>query len=377
MSLDVDKFYDRASQLSMAEEMQGELAEISCSNAYVSRFEHPEKGIYFFESKAPVDAKVMILSSGLHGDELAGIEIMDVLRAEIFSGKLELRKHVLFIDGNLKAMQQALTKKQQGMVMNSRYFDGDASYGGLVANANRQWVVELLEKLSTNGSYASRRQWEIWKALNEILKGGTDTQDIQGAPEHLDLHQSFKVPKVSEVRGEYQDESEYTYAMVYASLKRFRQKYGDVFAGAVISESGKAETFAGITAREFRAQSITAELGTIGNPNDVTFADKMLASLWFQLQGGKKEVANIPMDVWQQVETILREEGVQDFGFYETLEEGKVPPPQDFVPLEHELLVPKSNGGYYKINSGQSLLFAKDDVGEGDRAGVVIERFTA
>lgn len=385
-----------SSALSIDQDITGEVPDFKFDNPTVARLETPATGVHFFEAKDPVDAEVLILSAGLHGDELAGLRILDTLRQQICSGKIELKKNVLFIDGNLKAMHQAISGMVKGVPAEARYWKGDKDYG-MEANANRMWVWEELDLSREYESFAGQRRQIIWQAINDILLGGSGTAEVQAAVQHHDIHQSFKVPTVKAVRGNYHDDSEYTYGMAYGSDEFFSQRFGTVFAGLVQSDPLVAQTFAGITAREFRAKSITAELGSITSRDEVTYAHKLLEALVRELEGVSPFVCETPPDIWRQLEPIIREREVDRFGFYDVVGRNGFPPtnlgcnilvskdnrgydvgsitepPEDFVPLQTSVYVNNGDKSFY-LPQGESVLFANAQVVEGDRAGVLIER---
>jgi succinylglutamate desuccinylase len=64
-----------------------------------------DTGIIQFEPQIRT-SKDIILSSGIHGNETAPIEICDELIKDIFLGKLIVRQRIQFIFGNIKAMNE-------------------------------------------------------------------------------------------------------------------------------------------------------------------------------------------------------------------------------------------------------------------------------
>ena len=363
------------SWLSIREEKSDEIFKLKCKNSSVKTFEHPEKWVFFFESSEPIGDEIVLLSAGIHWDELAWVRILDMLRMDIFSGKINLKKHVCFIDGNLRAMDQAMQVSLDGKIPESRYWDADKKYG-LEANANRMWDTQKLKNASNYWSYAAKRRGEIWRALNEVLLAWSDTNNFTGNLIHTDIHQSFSVPTVKEVRWEYGDDSEYTYGMAYESdtiksINLLRKKFGDVYAGLVISNPNKAETFAAITAREFQATSVTAELGSIGSRDNITYADKMYDALKKELTWYPRDLSFIPVDIWKQIQTIIRKQD-SDFWF-RNIDGSSISAIQDFVPTENDVLI-QNDDISFTAKSPSSFLFMNQNVVIGDRAWVMIEK---
>lgn len=372
----LNELHQNISLLSIAEEDNDEIWKLICQNASVQRLDHPEKWVYFFESSQPIDEEVLLISAWIHGDELAGVKIIDILRREILVWKLNLRKHVCFIDGNLKAMKQAMQKTSDGKIPSSRYWNPDKKYG-IEANANRMWEKEYLQKGLSFWSYAANRRVEIWSAINSILLWWSDTSEFKWKLIHTDIHQSFKVPTVKDVRWEYHDESEYTYGMAYESetvesVNMLRQKFWDVYAWLVISDPDTAETFAAITAREFSSSSVTAELWTIWSPDSITYADRMLIALRRELEWRPGVYTNIGIDIWKQQKTIIRKQE-EGFGFYDENWEIIEDMITDFVPTKQEISI-RNNSQSFVVPKKTSFLFANRRVVIWDRAWVIITK---
>jgi len=363
------------SRISIEEENRDQIFTLTCDNTSVQRFEHPEKGVYFFESADPIDDEVLLLSAGIHWDELAWVRILDDLRAKIFSGEILLRKHVCFVDGNLRAMDQAMSALQNNEDRDSRYWDADKKFG-MEANANRMWLTDYLQDTKSFWSYASRRRREIWLALNNILLWGSDTSEFTGSLLHTDIHQSFHVPTIKQVRWWYKNDTEYAYGMAYqssifSSIDIFKKRFWDVYAWLVISNSDTAETFAGITARELNACSVTAEIGTIGNPDEITRADRMSVALQNELEWTPKALLNPAVDVWDQISSIIRKQE-EWFGFYNNSDNSEAII-SDFIPTWDDILI-QNKEETFTAWKDSSFLFVNKNVVLGDRAGIMIER---
>ncbi|WP_422121139.1 succinylglutamate desuccinylase [Neptunicella marina] len=97
-------------------------------------------GIIQFEPKSPT--KSIVYSCGIHGNETAPIEICDAMVRDILTSKLRVQHRVLFLFGNLPAMDIAERFVEENM---NRLFSGAHAQGG-VDNAERQ-RAKLLEEL--------------------------------------------------------------------------------------------------------------------------------------------------------------------------------------------------------------------------------------
>ncbi len=78
--------------------------------------------------------KKIVLSCGVHGNETAPIEICDELVKNILTEKLVIAHHVLFLFGNLPAMDIAQRFVEENM---NRLFSGAHSEGKGLINAER------------------------------------------------------------------------------------------------------------------------------------------------------------------------------------------------------------------------------------------------
>lgn len=84
--------------------------------------------------------KDIVLSSGIHGNETAPIEICDQMVKDILTGQLVAAHRVLFIFGNLPAMDLAERFVEENL---NRLFSGTHSQAGQNDNQERQRAREL------------------------------------------------------------------------------------------------------------------------------------------------------------------------------------------------------------------------------------------
>lgn len=98
-------------------------------------------GIISFTPK-DMGEKDIVLSSGVHGNETAPIEICDAFVQQILTDKISLKHRVLFLFGNLPAMDIAERFVEENM---NRLFSGAHSEGEGVINAERH-RAKLLEE---------------------------------------------------------------------------------------------------------------------------------------------------------------------------------------------------------------------------------------
>ena len=96
-------------------------------------------GIIAFEP-ASLGTKDIVLSAGVHGNETAPIEICDTFVQDILTGKVEVAHRVLFLFGNLPAMDIGERFVEENM---NRLFSGAHSAAPGVVNAERKRAKQL------------------------------------------------------------------------------------------------------------------------------------------------------------------------------------------------------------------------------------------
>ncbi len=92
-----------------------------------------------------IDVKHVVLSCGVHGNETAPIEICDELVQRILTGELTLKHRVLFLFGNLAAMDIAERFVEENM---NRLFSGAHSQGEGLVNDERRRAKQLEEAIT-------------------------------------------------------------------------------------------------------------------------------------------------------------------------------------------------------------------------------------
>jgi len=104
-------------------------------------------GIISFSVKSPAHQKKrIVLSCGVHGNETAPIEICDDLVKGILTGAITLSHDVLFLFGNLPAMDIAERFVEENM---NRLFSGAHSKGEGLVNAERVRAKQLEDAVAS------------------------------------------------------------------------------------------------------------------------------------------------------------------------------------------------------------------------------------
>ncbi|WP_218397088.1 succinylglutamate desuccinylase [Alteromonas lipotrueae] len=112
--------------------------------------------------------KHVVLSSGVHGNETAPIEICDELVQHILTNKLELSHRVLFLFGNLPAMDIAERFVEENM---NRLFNGAHSKGEGCNNSERKRAKVLEDAITAFFSVAlpgdEKYHYDLHTAIRE------------------------------------------------------------------------------------------------------------------------------------------------------------------------------------------------------------------
>lgn len=325
---------------------------IETANDYVRSIEMIAPGIIKVEPHFASN-EYLVLSGGVHGDEKAGVVILDRLLYDIIIGDLPVQgKNILFLYGNLEAMQ---VNDGHG----ARCVQPEV---GVNSNLNRCFNRGRFEKTRC---YAERRANEMMDAI-----AGLGNANIEA----IDIHQSFDVPTLEQLRGD-EDRTEYTYAMLYpkteqSSLAWIYMCYSDIVAGAVLNDMDQTHhTWAGYLATQHGANAATFEQGTIGRVDHLTFSPQLLDNLRRHIRGEVRAMYRQGCDVWRCVRSIAR--NTKDFMFLDSRGNPLTKAPSDFMSLGYSV-VARDGDITHQLTSEERLLFANATVPLGDRAAQVI-----
>jgi len=185
--------------------------------------------ISFFPQSSATPKKQIVLSCGVHGNETAPIEICDELVQRILKCELSLSHNVLFLFGNLPAMDIAERFVEENM---NRLFSGAHSEGEGLVNAERVRA----------------------KALEDAVAQFFEKNE--GPRYHYDLHTAIRASKNEKFA-------------VYPYLhERKHSKSQLAFLAAcgvktiLLSESSTT-TFSYFSSYQFNAHAFTVELGKV------------------------------------------------------------------------------------------------------------------
>ena len=189
-------------------------------------------GIIQFEPKRPSET-YLVISSGIHGNETAPMEIVDQFVKDIWHGKLKVQVNLLLIVGNPPAVNISKRFETQ--------------------NLNRLFCERYLD--SSAQDYETQRAETLEQAVADFY-WVSDEQSSSVIRYHFDLHTA--------IRG-----SQYEKFVLYPYLdgREWDKEHIAFFGGADISVvllgNQPAGTFSYFTSNRFKAMSATVELGKV------------------------------------------------------------------------------------------------------------------
>jgi len=287
--------------------------------------------ISFFPKKTTETVKQVVLSCGVHGNETAPIEICDELVQKILTGELALAHNVLFLFGNLPAMDIAERFVEENM---NRLFSGAHSQGEGLVNAERVRAKQLEDAVS-----------RFYSQNN-------------GTRYHYDLHTAIRASKNEKFA-------------VYPFLHERKHSKGQLaFLAAcgvktiLLSESSTT-TFSYYSSYQHNAHAFTVELGKVRpfGENDMTrFADakKALLSLITQ-EDFAPDVDVEELDIYRVNQVINRHKEDFELHFDED-----TPNFMDYA--EGTVLASETDAKYIAQQDGEAIVFPNAKVAIGQRA---------
>ena len=197
-----------------------------------------DTGLITFEPVERPTSKDIILSSGVHGNETAPIEICAKLVQQLILGELELAERVLFIFGNPAAMNIAERFVEENM---NRLFSGghsiDQGAGAGLINKERHRAL-LLEN-----------------TVRDFYLAGAELSDSRRRY-HYDLHTAIRGAKYDKFA---------VYPHTHGKTRKTEQLQFLNACGVntILLSNAPTTTFSYFSAHQFDADAFTVELGKV------------------------------------------------------------------------------------------------------------------
>ncbi len=298
----------------------------------------PGSGILLFEPENP-GPRDIIISSGIHGNETAPIEICDLLVKDILKGTLKVNNRVLFILGNIPAME-----------------------------SGQRFTIENLNRLFS-GNHTGKTHFEAKRAA--ILEQCCEqffTARTTAERCHFDLHTAIR-------------DSKYEKFAIYPYLhgKPFNTDYLNLFndggINTILLANQPAGTFSYFTSHQYQSHSFTVELGKVRpfGENDMgSFADFTQILRNFIDNSFKPNPATDfqGLNLFKVVDEVMKH---SDSGFSLNIDLDIANFTQ--LPIGFQLTTDDNRG--YQIKSEQhAIVFPNGEVPVGNRVVLIVEKTT-
>ena len=295
------------------------------------------EGIISFEPIADSD-KDIVLSCGVHGNETAPIEICDDLVKGILLGEIVVKQRVLFLFGNLPAMDIAQRFVEENM---NRLFSGEH------------------QNLATDQpvNYERHRAKQLEGVVKNFYLGIVSEQGRSRL--HYDLHTAIRASKNDKF-------AVYPFQNGKAWDKYQLQILLACGVNTILLSGSATTTFSYYSVNEFNAQAFTVELGKVmpfGQNNMDNFSDVVttLTKLICGEELALKNYNDADFLIYEVNQVINKQQ--DDFVLNFALD---APNFSDF-PKDH-LLASETGGEYRAQFEGEAIVFPNADVEIGQRA---------
>lgn len=299
-----------------------------------------DTGIISFEPNC-ISTKDIVLSSGIHGNETAPIEICNNLIKDLILGKIKLKERVLFIFGNPPAI--------------------NASKRFIEENLNLLFSGEHSKPLS-DGSILNNRERTRAKALENSVRGfyyGGEQISKQRERYHYDLHTSIRASKNDK------------FAVSPFQHNKPRKKEPLLFlkqcgVTTVLLANAPTKAFTFFTVNEFATDAFTIELGKVkgfgeNNIDDfVEIKETLIACISAKpIELGEYLPENF--EVFEVYQNIYRESEVFKLKFSDDIE--------NFTSFPIGTVLATDGNKIIKVTKeGEAIIFPNADVSIGQRA---------
>jgi len=282
----------------------------------------------------------LLISSGIHGNETAPIEIVDQIVRDIVNGKLEVKAKLMLIIGNPPSMNIGKRFSSQNL---NRLFDGRY-------------------KNSESQDYETERAKVIEQAVENFF--GEDNQP-NISRYHFDLHTAIRA-------------SQYEKFVLYPYLdeRPWDKDHIAFFGGSdittVLLGNQPAGTFSYYTSHQFNALSATVELGKVKpfGQNDMDDFSGIVENLNRLIKGKPTKTVAFDNDLYKVFQ--VKQEIIKENENYNLLLADDV---KNFTAFNKGTVLASDNQGLQHIvkNDGEAIVFPNNNVPVGQRMGVLLE----
>lgn len=280
----------------------------------------------------------IVISSGVHGNETAPIEICNQLVKEILSGELTVRNRILFIIGNPHAMNQG-----------ERFID---------ENLNRLFCGKHQGKTHPEARRAERLE-QCTRAF--YAAGKPDTERC-----HFDLHTAIRASK-------YEKFAIYPFQDGRDWNKKYLNFFKESGIETILLAHQPAGTFSYFSSHEFQANGFTVELGQVkpfGQNNMASFEtfSNNLRGLINGTYLPQSDFENHGFNLFRVVDEVIRHSD-QDFSLNI---DAKIANFAQF-PIGFQL-TSDDNDGYQIKSDRHAIVFPNAKVPKGHRVALIVEK---
>ena len=285
-------------------------------------------------------SKDIVISSGVHGNETAPIEICNLLIREILDGKLKVNNRVLFIIGNPPAMNNGNRFEEENL---NRLFCGKHS-GKMHQEAKRAATLEM----SVADFFNSR---------------GNSVERC-----HFDLHTAIRASK-------YEKFAIYPYQDGRALKKEYLNFFKDSDINTILLAHQPAGTFSYFSSHQFQANAFTVELGKVRpfGENDMSSFVGIITSLRLLIKDEKifnDDVNNDDFNLFRVVDEVFRH-SENNFSLNIDAEQANF----STFPVAFQLTTDDDYGYQMKSNS-DAIVFPNAKMPIGQRVALIVSKTT-
>ena len=288
----------------------------------------------------------LLISSGIHGNETAPIEIVDKMVQDIWAGTLTVKANLMLIIGNPPSMNIGKRFANQNL---NRLFSG-------------RW--NQVDEKQTELDYECQRAEIIEKAVTEFYESNlSDTTQVNRY--HFDLHTAIRPSKYEKfVLYPYLDERPWD--------KEHISFFGGADITTVLLGNQPAGTFSYFSSNRFNAKAATVELGKVKpfGDNDMQKFSGIDNNLRKLIQMEKPKVIAFDNDVYKVFQ--VKQEIIKANNEFKLLLDDDV---KNFTSFNKGTLLASDgkNENYNVENDGEAIVFPNNNVPVGQRVGVLLQ----